>query len=925
MRKTTKVVSLLLTFAMMLTMALPMTVSAAFSDVPSDHHYYDAITNLSAEGILDGMGDGTFKPGDPVTRAQFTKIICYALSVGDITHSEADRSIFTDLAPEHWAADNIVTAYKQGIINGMGDGTFAPEAGVQYEQAVKMVVCALGYPAQRAEALGGYPTGYMSIANSAKILKGITDCKIGEVMNRGAVAKLMDNFMDADQISEGVPSGSIRDESVKVKQYSGQVVSAYEIALHSYIGDEDASCLKDQIAVSDVQGNIKKIDISNISNFDIDKYIGRSVTVFYEEESGILFASSLTLQAKKNKELTIDLSMIEDYDGTKIEYWPNANSTETETIYYEADSDNFLNGASTGDTIKEILDADGNVDKTGTITLICSGTSSTADVAFVKTYQMLVVSSRNTTTNVVFGKNIYTSEDGGIELDVDSRTKNVTITSGVKAFALSSLQENDILLISESAVSIEVLVTRKSVSGTITDKTPDGKLKLDSGDTLYSVSVDCDIHDFEGTIDDVSVGKHITASLDAFGKIARVVFTAEATYQYGYLADLRTGSSSDDEIYVRIYTAKNSNSTLSPEDKVFANKVKINGEPYIVEDDKSEILIALQDTADNASDFASAIAPTVTSYSQPIRYTLDNRGNINAILTKTATGTNTTLKLLHFTDESEEIYCTVSGSTFGQYRISSSTPVIYIPADRIDGTYRSYASGIFTKSTEIGYYVQFANINTGLVGCVYYYGTTAGDETVTITKDTVPMIVTDITNVSVDTSTKRFELTDVITGETIECYDNSIAGTADLLIGDVVRVAYAEETVEGREQPEKFIEVLEILADAEEVAAGTFDYGTGVYIKTQGEGSGIGYDFRVLIGAVKTKATGSINPVAGYDTTTTPEAYGISSSTPIYIIDTAANDSNRVSSGATIDEVATNGRILLYTVDAQIKAVVYFK
>lgn len=926
MRKTAKILSLLLTLAMMLTMVFPVTASAAFTDVPANHPYYEAITSLTSEGILNGMGDGTFDPEGPVTRAQFTKIICYALSVGNLTYSEEERSIFTDLAPEHWAANNIVTAYKQGIINGMGDGTFAPELGVQYEQAVKMVVCALGYPAQRAEALGGYPTGYMSIANTAKILKGITDCKIGQVMNRGAVAKLIDNFLNADQIVEGVPSGSIRDEISTVKQYSGQVISAYEIELYSYIGIEDARCNRDQIAVLGEYGNIEKFDISDISNFDINKYLGRSVTVFYEDESGVTipYASSVALQANKNKEVTIDLSMIDDYDGTKIEYWKDTNATKTETIYYEADSENFLNGAATGDTIEEILDADSNVDKIGTITLICSGTGSSADIAFVKTYQMMIVSSRNTTTNIVYGKNAPFT--GGIELDVDSRAKDVTITSDGKTFAFSSLQENDILLISESAVSIEVLVTRKSASGTITEKTPDGKIKLDSGNTLYSVSPDCYIHDMPlGTMNDVPVGKHITVGLDAFGNIARVVFTAEATYQYGYLADLRTGSSSDDEVYIRIYTAKNTNSTLRAEDKEIANKVKINGTTYIVEDDKDLVLDKLDDTADNASNFASAIAPTnLTSYSQPIRYTLDNTGKVNAILTKAATGNNaTSLNLRHFTDDGQDIDCTVSGSTFGEYRISSSTPVIYIPTDRTGGTYRSYVSGVFTKDTE--YYVQFANISTGLVGCVYYYGTTGGGETATITKDTIPMIVTDITNVSVDTSTKKFELTDVLTGATIECYDNNITGTADLLIGDVVRVAYNEETVEGREAPEKFIEVLEILADAEEVAAGTFDYGTDVYIKTQGEGSGIGYDFRILIGAVKTKAPGSLNPVAGYDTTATAEAYGINSSTPIYIIDTAANGANRVTSGATVDEIATNGHILLYTVDAQIKAVVYFK
>ena len=48
MRKSKRLVSLLITTAMMLTMVLPMTVSATFSDVPANHHYYDAVTNLSS-------------------------------------------------------------------------------------------------------------------------------------------------------------------------------------------------------------------------------------------------------------------------------------------------------------------------------------------------------------------------------------------------------------------------------------------------------------------------------------------------------------------------------------------------------------------------------------------------------------------------------------------------------------------------------------------------------------------------------------------------------------------------------------------------------------------------------------------------------------------------------------------------------------
>ena len=147
MRKTNKLVSLLLVLGMMFTLFVPVQAAneLSFTDVPSEHTYYEAITNLAAEGILNGMGEGLFKPDEGVTRAQFTKIICYAQGVGNLTYSEGNRAKFIDVDPNHWAIDNITTAKNSGIINGYDDGTFKPETPVLYEQAVKMVVCALGY------------------------------------------------------------------------------------------------------------------------------------------------------------------------------------------------------------------------------------------------------------------------------------------------------------------------------------------------------------------------------------------------------------------------------------------------------------------------------------------------------------------------------------------------------------------------------------------------------------------------------------------------------------------------------------------------------------------------------------------------------------------------------------------------------------
>ena len=535
MRKTKRLVSLLIAVAMMLTMVLPMTVSAAFSDVPANHNYYNAITNLSSEGILNGFEDGTFKPSDPVTRAQFTKIICYALSVGNLTYSEAERSIFSDLAPEHWAANNIVTAYKQGIINGMGDGTFAPEAGVQYEQAVKMVVCALGYSQVRAEALGGYPGGYMSLANQAKLLKGITDAKMYEVMNRGAVAQLIDNMLDADQIQDGQPSGSLREEVSTSKKYEGQVVAGYGVALY----DDEVlnACRKNEILVGS-----RAFDISELKGFDIYEYLGRSVTVYYEEESGatVGVASSIALQPRKNETIKIELDMIYRYDDSSIEYYTSEDRTETEVVNYKSTANVIWNGLPDASSVINLLDAYGS--KAGYITLVSSQANQSADVAFLKTYDTMIVQSVDTNKSKVFGKNILTS---GIVLDVTDRTNNVTIKSNGSNYAVSSIKTNHVLSISRSAGDkvIEVLVSTKSVSGTVEfmTTTPEIQVKLNTGNAIYIADNMWD----EPNVAPMTTGMFVHLYIDAFGKVARYVPAAEATYNYGYIASLEEmGSSS---------------------------------------------------------------------------------------------------------------------------------------------------------------------------------------------------------------------------------------------------------------------------------------------------------------------------------------------------------------------------------------------
>ena len=173
-------------------LAIPTVSNAAFSDVEDGNSYKTAITTLSKLNIINGYDDGTFGPKKDITRAEFTKIVVFVLG---LDHLQTTTEQFEDLALTHWANTYVKTAFDQGIINGYDDFTFGPDDPVTYEQALKMVVCMLGYQTD-AEAKGGYPTGYHSEASTLDLQKGITGVGYSANAPREIVAQIMYNALE---------------------------------------------------------------------------------------------------------------------------------------------------------------------------------------------------------------------------------------------------------------------------------------------------------------------------------------------------------------------------------------------------------------------------------------------------------------------------------------------------------------------------------------------------------------------------------------------------------------------------------------------------------------------------------------------------------------------------------------------------------
>ncbi len=119
----------------------PPPGSTGFPDVSANYPYRTAILGMAGEGVISGYPDGTFRPLNPLWRAQFAKMICGAVG---LTVLESMSSPFTDLGADDpsslYTHEYIAAAYNNGITLGTGQGRFSPWQDIPRAQVITMVV-----------------------------------------------------------------------------------------------------------------------------------------------------------------------------------------------------------------------------------------------------------------------------------------------------------------------------------------------------------------------------------------------------------------------------------------------------------------------------------------------------------------------------------------------------------------------------------------------------------------------------------------------------------------------------------------------------------------------------------------------------------------------------------------------------------------
>jgi hypothetical protein len=172
------------TFAVLAGEEVPAPVPVQnFSDVAASYWASDVITSLAGQGYIAGYPDGTFKPDNTITRAEFVTILDKVMKLADNNPATPG---FSDVSSQDWFYGSVENAVYAGLVKGYGQ-TFGPNSQINREELATILVRALNEQDQAAASMSvqtgftddggisGWARGYVAAAVEKGLLKGYPD------------------------------------------------------------------------------------------------------------------------------------------------------------------------------------------------------------------------------------------------------------------------------------------------------------------------------------------------------------------------------------------------------------------------------------------------------------------------------------------------------------------------------------------------------------------------------------------------------------------------------------------------------------------------------------------------------------------------------------------------------------------------------
>lgn len=590
-----------------------------------------------------------------VTRSEFLTLLLRA--EGADCSGATDDAMFTDVPKDSALSGVVSAAVKRGIISE--GAKFYPEEYVTYLQAVKMAVSLVGY-GKRAEAEGGYPTGYSAIAYSLGLLDGIDKYSESSPLNVNDAYVLMFNAVRIDM-------PEVNDK--------GDIVS--------YTGEKCESILKKYHNIYELEGVVTANERTSLmsgrsesgegyirigsEDYECDiteDYLGMNVKAYYEDRKEYLHGENkiLVMQPYKNQTKTVLSEDFDSKDGNYLKYYSDSKTVRLKI------SDNIKvikNGSIISpDSLTEFLSQ-----PNGSFEFIDNDNNGTYDIVKAKVYKYVHVWSVDGVNGYIFDKN---SSENMLDLS-DSECKYTIYEqyyNGMAQIEIEDIERNSLLAytMSEDGKYCEATVLNNSESGTISSV---------NGDDAVINGVTHKINDYAKKYLSVKAGK---SGVFYFGIDNSLVSFSEGDtdIKYAWLA-----STWEDEADSSVYWVK----IFGQDGKFYRNKLS------------KKVKL---DAVTTASKDVYAKIQSVLAMSDPdriIRYNVNKNGEINML--DTAKDVLTVGEGFSETDKSDSLriyyrkevnpqYKLSSGIFGRKIKINSSTVIFYIPPKSQRGDENAY-------------------------------------------------------------------------------------------------------------------------------------------------------------------------------------------------------------------------------------------
>ncbi len=665
MRSLKRLITAVLAIVMMLTCVGITTFAADFSDI-TDQKVAEAVDKLVGFNIITGYEDGTFRPDNQITRAEFAAIVTRYKGIADSLGTDAVTG-FADLDSDSsraWARPYVKAAVDAKIINGFDDGTFRAGEPVTYEQAVKMLVCAAGYEVVAQSELNKikitnpnatWSAGYIAAANKHGITKGVITAQITQPASRGVVAVLTSNTIDVPELKENEDGTFEKVEEEETSQTTEEIKG---IVSGTYLTGLDAATVdlgKNEIMIG-TGTDRETYELTNElrDSLDFEDLIGKNVVAYYDK-----FDRQINKINQRNNTTTVIKEQdVISINGDTVRFYDENGRSDSVSLsgYTKIYNGKYYPAADLATNFKN-----------GQIELIEAGGQK---IAKITSYDVFVVQSKtfnDKEERVYFKYNKTYKGNGYYDFPAATSSKPEVYVNGAKKEVSGSLfNEWTVINLLESPdlggnKINRMYVTSGAKTGKITKGVDEERMVIMDDKELY-LTYDYSVN--PDRVTDFELNSTYTYYLDYTGQIAAVNKKAAATstkYEYGYI----TGAD-DEEIGLIL---KDGTHTVVPMKK----NVKLDS----VSTDKDLIKGKLET-------YAGYIGST--GCYQPVKYYIsadelvaldtiaDSQGN-----KATTIGTNSDDTFVH--NASDDVKAKTSSVTIGGtlYNFSSTTKVIYVP------------------------------------------------------------------------------------------------------------------------------------------------------------------------------------------------------------------------------------------------------